>query len=454
MANPTVERIVERTRHAKHFDSDEPGKSVAIISQNQHFLHKDTGEWTDIDQLVADVTGGFASIAEGVQIEVANGWITFTRNGSGFRMRPDATYLVDTTNPTVRRQKLGDADMSDIVRDHNHARARNIYPNIHLDIQITESGMRKRWVVFDKPPLPDPVGLGWDPDNTHLLLGWEVDQTGGFTIWDVETNTLASAPYWKAGTLRIEDPSNEPFAYFHEGTRSRSSGAHQRPVVYGRFNGVDFCESAPWSVFQVMDFTTADYIIDPSTDINPSAGGDDGYIWGGTGFYTTTTTNRSGRALANKAYYSYRTYIRFDLSSLSGETCDSASLNMRVNSRSGTHNQMCYWSGYDPFPLATGDWNSILAGGTLEDSIAAPAPASWGVFTLDPNDIETDFGGYCAFEVKGNVETGSVQYLVSWISVDHSTPSWHPYLSVTYSTAPDPGLYVNFDTGTITYSGT
>lgn len=427
-----TELVGLRSRHAKHFDTGTPGQRIARITAGpQHFRRPD-GAWEDIANLIQQSGGDFIAETQDVRWGLEGGYLTASRQGRSLTMRPTALWMVDRANPATRRLKLADASYANVVRDGQRLKVTDIFPNTDLYVVLSDVEMRKRFVVRQKPNLPDPAGMGWDPATTFLAIAWEINLPAGVTVHDTVTDEAVGPGYAGTNGLTLKTAGGTEVLWFQPGQMWGSTEERRlHPVWYVSFNAaVPFAECFPYqrAASQVYPLN-----IDPSTTITSDASADDGYINAidGTPQAFTSTGNLQVTTYTSKGHFHvYRAVLDFDLSSLSGYTCDSASLKAYCETAANGQDT-CTAKLYNsnPMPWATGDYDSAA---TAQGS-ADLTTTGWKTWTLTAANLEAKFGANASFRIEPGPSDASPIEWANLRSFDYTGTSFDPYLDITYT---------------------
>ena len=137
-------------------------------------------------------------------------------------------------------------------------------------------------------------------------------------------------------------------------------------------------------------------------------------------------------------YYIYRSYLRFNTSSIpAGATITSAKLWLKVNSKGNTNNfnvqLQLYRDNGDWGTLDTGDWGCGDTQVATKNYADLPDVGQW--FSLDIPIDQINRSGITAFEIRGDHESGTAP--TGWnvgAAYTAETSGSEPYLEITLST--------------------
>lgn len=348
-----------RDEFAKHFETDDPRQRVAVVGPEPlHYRHPD-GYWADMADLVQSVAGGWAGVTSTVRFGVENGYLTISYAGRSMQMRPLAVVMVDRTAPATRYRKIADADYSRASKAGNTITVADIFPGVDLSVSIDSRRMSKSFTIREKPTLPDPVSLGWDPTTTYVAFVWDVNVPNGAVIRDTVTDTQVGYGYIGNHDLVVE-AAGQPVVYFLAGTSTGANG-RMRPVYYASINAtVPFAEAMPYARTQTASYPL---VVDPTTSIVN--------IGTGTGTlalndYTAVSVYASTQVTSGEYDTGAKTppyhllfigYFKFDLTSLAGKTVTAADITpMPVTSNNASPHSLYSIGDYGTLDL--GDWNA------------------------------------------------------------------------------------------------
>ena len=257
---PIVRELVGlRRRGEKHFATEVIGEYVAEFGEELHYELPD-GSWDDLANLVQPVANGWAAAQKDVRWGVENGYLTVTYKGRSLTMRPTKVVMVDRTAPASRYRVLANASYSNITRDGHTIVVHDVFPNTDLTVSITPEQMSKEFTVRQRPNLPDPVALGWNPATTFVVFVWDVTVPNGASVVDAVTGLPVSAPYVGKNDLLVKDGQGDTVVTFAKGT-SRSSAGYENPVNYVVTSNIPFGEAVS---YQRMMVSTYPLYVDPT----------------------------------------------------------------------------------------------------------------------------------------------------------------------------------------------
>lgn len=360
MANITTEIIERRDRDTKHFATDEPGTFVAVIQKNQHFWDAGNGKWIHADEFVQRTKTKYKTKGRPFSFELdANTGAYSARHfrGWGVSFQPTALYLYDpnATNPLVKLFDATPPTAGDITFHGGKATRNNVFPDVHIDINLLEASMTKAFVFTKRPTLPDLLLLGMNPKTTRIVVA--IDVTSQFPLLRASTgeplNGLA------VDNLYVQADNKEHLLI----PKAQAWGSSVKPsaidIEYLHNEQINLGVAVPYIYFQRSKFP---FYIDPTVTITTNAGSW-GYLTNGSsGFPFQVASYYIGETYDDKTTLDqeYRYYERFDVSSIpAGSTCTSAYFQGVGNNANIAH----YPGGVTPtFTLntivASTDWGS------------------------------------------------------------------------------------------------
>lgn len=424
MPTPTVELTHLRDRHRKVFATDEDGVQVARLWTRPVHYTTEAGEFDDLDNLLATTADGFVAKTLGARFGIEGGWLTFTHRGHSLRMRPTAVGMVDRTAPATRWQKLADADYSTVSRNGLSVTVSDIFPQTDLRLGFRDGLLRKEFVIRQRPNLPDPTSLGWDPDKTFLVIVWDVEKPAGAIVRDAVTDEVVGLGYVGNNDLLVQTPGGDTVLTFLAGSATSSWAlARPKPVWYVVAPNVPFGEAVTYAL---ASSATYPLTIDPTTTVYPSASADDGHIETSAQEINTDSNLLVGGWEDGKGSSGfYRTFIRFSLSGISG-TCTSASLNIYRFQNNGVATDVRKLDA----DWGTLDWTDYSAASSSIGSISGIGDDIWLGPSLSESAVEASFGGVLPLRLQQPV----VYTVTQFYSVDAIGTTNDPYLEVTYTT--------------------
>jgi hypothetical protein len=408
-----------RGRFVKHFATDEDGVYVARIGASPLHFEREDGSWDELSNLVQSVPGGWAAITKDVRFGVENGWLTVTHKGRSLQMRPTAVGMVDRTAPATRWQKLADANYANVSRSGDEITITDIFPQTDLRLTLSDEALTKAFTIRQRPNLPDPVSLGWDPDKTFLVIVWDVQLPSGAVVRDTDTLAQVGNGYAGRHDLVVETSSGDPVVYFRAGTAESAIG-RTHPVWYlSAGANVPFGEAVPYAKAAIARYPL---VIDPTVQITSTA-----YpataIWQYTDYYQTISAVSdwvAGRKniwvdpdpkQTNDEFNAGEQYVaafRFDLRTVSANITAAKfkwdSPGYASLDTDNTDEQTIVLDSYDSDFGVTWDLADVEAAHTFEDSLSFTADSS-GAQELDvnPTRLASRFGGYACFRLSGTL---------------------------------------------------
>jgi hypothetical protein len=281
-----------------------------------------------------------------------------------------------------------------------------------------------------------------NPATTVVAFSWDLPTS--LPVKD-EVGAAFTDGWTGAETLQVEGSDAQPLVWWR---RPEGWDASRLPISmgYGKFRQgdkrIDLAETVP---YQGITDPTLVYplTLDPSTDITVSVGANDGdgYSVNGTPTAMSTAPNTAtiGYLYISSNDWDYRGFWRFDLSSLSGKTCDSCDFKSYtddgpVSAVANTHS--LYLHDTDWSTLDTGDFgaSSTVQPGTNTTAYVDSNQPGWFTWACTAADIEAKFGGWAAFEMRGSVTTGGTRDNIFLDTTENATGN-DPTLSITYSSA-------------------
>lgn len=445
-----AEILARRTRHAKHFDNGDGTFEARITSGPQHFLDA-SDQWQDMADLIASVPGGWATTSKDVRYGVENGYLTISRGGKSLTMRPTAIGMVDRTAPNTRWRKLGDADYTNVTRDGNTITAHDIFPNTDLTVRITDETMSKQFVIRQRPNYPDPITLGWNPATTFLVIVWDVSKPAGATVRDTQTLEVVGNGYAGNNDLVVEDNAGNPVVYFKKGEGwSSRPGAKHYPVWYVSLGSqVPFGEAFAYDKAAIATYPLT---LDPTTTVYPAAGFNDGFVgygWDGNqmAWMTNLYAPEAGvgwvfdsDGKGSEWTDDFRYIASYDLSSIpSGASASSVTWNLYTTAGNAPPTSRTY-TAYriaDPGQVDATDFSSTVLSTEGSQSRSGVWAAQYRAWTIDPANVSSLFGnGVVGLRLadSGSQPATNFNNDILVRAVDYSLTTYHPYLSITYTT--------------------
>jgi hypothetical protein len=480
VANRLGELPLRRSRFAKHFATDEDGVFIAEIGVAPRHFQKSDDSWDDLSNLVQSVPGGWAATAKDVRFGVENGWLTVTYKGRSLQMRPTAVGMVDRTAPATRWRKLADASYANVSRSANEITVTDIFPQTDLRLTLSDEALTKAFTIRQRPNLPDPVSLGWDPDKTFLVIVWDVQLPSGAVVRDTDTLEQVDNGYAGRNDLVVETSSGDPVVYFKAGTAESAIG-RTHPVWYVSAGAnVPFGEAVPYAKAAIARYPL---VIDPTTTITrPTAPTTAAFAYlsvdGGGGSTGSTVVWYAGRAarqvdpdskvqgdeymVADKKIGA----LRFDLRAVSVNATSANLFFRRVagyeyscdNATEQTITLESYDSDFgETWSVAEAEQTTGL---TFEDSKSYTTNTEGTqYFSIDPTRLASHFGDYACFRFKGSLEPNLADtneiisdHANTWIEATYTTFT-APFLADLRTTYPAPSTSCNVSFPTSTQAG-
>lgn len=444
------ELLARRTAREKHFDNGDGTFEARFYSHDVHYQDA-SGDWQEWSGFYQDVPGGVRGQTADRSIGIVGGRLAITWNGKSITLKPAWVGMVDRTAPGTRWRKLADADYTTVTRDRNVVTVHDIFPNTDLTVTLNRTGFSKAFTIRQRPVLPDPLSLGWDPANTFLVIVWDTSVPGGATVVDSVTGSAFANGYVGHNDLDVKVAGQTVFTL--KAGHGTSAVGVKNPVWYVRLGAqVPFGEAYAYG-----KAATATYplVLDPTTTINVAASGDDGHVysvdggttwaWASTGDASLLVGHDAGSnpgcdwckppdpgSSWNDAYISF---LRFNLSSLSGNACSAASLNLYASSptspSSDTGSASILSSDFGTLSTTT---PGAAYGNTV--SLTVPAAVGWTAPSFSASAVGAKFGGYIAFRLE--YWPSPTRAISGFASMDYAGTASDPYLSITYSDASTP----------------
>lgn len=322
---------------SKHYDNGDGTNTALVFSEPVHYQTPE-GAWDDLSNLIKDTPTGWAADQKDLRIAVENGYISFNYKGKSLTMRPSSIMMVDASRPATRFRKLADASYANVsmARTATGAviRIEEIFPNVDSTLTIDRDRIAKLFTVKSKPNLPDPSSLGWNAAQTYLVIVWETNVPSGAVVKDTITGNALAVGYVGHNRLSVQNAQTGEDILFFEAGHAISNNKVDGPVYYVVAPNVPFGEAIPYSR---MIKTTYPFLIDPTITTSaptqyaymnegdgalyPSSSpmfvGNDSWSDPGCSTCKPPTDPSSGGGVI-------RSFAKFDLTSLSGKTCNSA----------------------------------------------------------------------------------------------------------------------------------
>lgn len=449
------ELVELRDRYTKHFATDVPGVYTARVSARpQHYLGPDD-EWHTFEELATPVAGGWTVNADGVTTGIVNGSLSISYQGRSLTMKPTAIVMVDRTAPASRFRKLADANYSNVERQGRTIIVHDIFPNTDLNVVFTDNGVTKAFNVRQKPTLPDPSSLGWNPAQTYVVIVWDVTRPNGAVIKDAKGVSVGNG-YAAHEDIYIQDGQGNTLFTFVAGKAISSNPVkrlQEGPVYYVVAGAnIPFGEAIPYARTQIATYPL---VIDPTTTLYPAVANDDGQLEiSGAWVYTNASAyigadgapdvdDGKGGTIPGFATM-YRWYGQFDLSGIpAGASASAASLNLnyQIAGLQSTTERIATWGAGTP------TWGaSTLA----TENTSTPSASGYHSMSVGTAALDALFGGSTkvAYRVRKTDETliNSTSLMSVYTETAIGT-SFDPYLSITYTTGAEA------KTGTLTATG-
>jgi len=174
--------------------------------------------------------------------------------------------------------------------------------------------------------------------------------------------------------------------------------------------------------------------------VNPTTNRE-GYILNGVSVDTTATHVDGGKSRWSGTVYEWRGYLGFDTSSLgSGVTVTSATLTIYAY-RSGLTGTFYFYAGPNKFstPLSTSDWGDYVSmtymGSVNSSSVSTSSSSPTKVDIAVPTSAVSTTGNTdICWRYPGTPSIDGQYYFLSCHSVDSSSTSYWPVLTVEYTT--------------------
>lgn len=424
---PTIVRelVERRDRHTKHYATNIPGRFIAVVSNDQHFRHRD-GHWEDLANLIESTLDGFESVEDSpLSFRFGdNGSYTARFQQHDYRFSPQALYLYDAA--TGRHGKVAEVTPSTPQRQGNRLVWHDLFPGIDLEATLQRGGFAKQYILRQRLNL-DLIGQGMDPATTYLVVAYDVDLP----------NPIQNLAGLMSGSFQIQD--GDQTLHLPEGKAWNSSRGNQRrtvnvqllatpTVALGLAVPYTFLASAKYPVY-----------IDPTTTLNPAAGADDGYVQ----FDPTFTSNPDSASTSGASFilgsdgdgksYAWNRlgFFRFNLAGLAASALNAATLSLYTTmpTAGGSYNIDLLSSGFGSgAALAISDRSS--SGTTLATVSLGSTANAYQNFSLGSlSSLLPKFGSSVALRM-GSGSPGNSSITVSTYEGD---PAQRPKLYLDYT---------------------
>ena len=423
-----------RSRYEKHFETDVPGHRVALIgSAPLHYQHK-LGGWDDVANLLSQAGGfwGTHNVADPISFE--DGAIVYrTAGGAVYGFTLTEIRMADASTGNSRRLALVAGGTLTRLGQRG-LRWDAPFAGVSIDMVLQERGIKERINLASPLSLPDPASFGYNPATTYIVLCYA--GVLPFPLRDAVTGLAIANGYNSQNGLTIRNAAgntvlNLPCGPVLYGKRGRLRTRYVRTAAIPLGLAVPYTLLANPAVYPVM--------IDPTVDKPTSASGDDGYIGrtDGAASYVDTANAAikvEGLEWEDEEFNWHQDVVRavwrVDLSSLTGNTCNSATAYAKVTNNFG-NSWVCdfYTLTADPGVLNDADFD---AAATFEAGQQVAANNAWNSWAVDAARVEAKFGGYIGFRMKrSDTELGN--YNCHWFAYDDAGGANEPYLHVDYS---------------------